>query len=389
MIKNISILGITGSIGNSALKIYDNFREDLNIVSMSTNTRVKPFLEILDRYKPEYGVIYDSVSMHDFFHEYETVYNGVRIYSGKEGLMKACSDRKNDIIINGISGVGGLPPSITVLENGINLALANKESMVCAGKFLNSLCKKNGCQLIPVDSEHSAVFQLLSSRKKEEIKSIYLTASGGPFLKVDKNKWGDITVDDALNHPTWKMGNKISIDSATMANKGLEVIEAHELFGFEFDSIKVVIHPQSLVHSMIECIDGELYAQIGPNDMSIPIQNAVFHPEMKYNSYNRFDFSKSIQLEFYPVDFKKFTMLEMAYECGKKGGLYPALYNFLNDHLVGLFLAEKISFIDIEHYMEKSIERISRKNEVDLSCFSIEVLDKMHSLVKKTTESIY
>jgi 1-deoxy-D-xylulose-5-phosphate reductoisomerase len=388
MKKNISILGITGSIGKSALNIYENFKDQLNIIAVSTNTSIKSFLDIIDKYKPAYGVVFDRNIMYSFFHEYETVYHGVKIYSGEQGLNMICSDKANDMILNGISGVGGLKPSISILENGIDLALANKESMVCAGKYLNSLSNEKKCRIIPVDSEHSAIFQLLNKYKKKDIADIYLTASGGPFLKLEKSKWDTITVEDALNHPTWKMGNKISIDSATMANKGLEVIEAHELFDFDFENIKVIIHPQSLVHSMIECNDGELYAQIGPNDMSIPIQNAIFYPEIKYNSYNRFDFSKNVVFEFFPVDFNKFKMLSLAYECGKRGGLYPAIYNFLNDYLVGLFLTRKIPFISIEILMEKSIEMIEKNNEINLSNFSIDSINSMNNLIKKTINGL-
>ena len=228
--KNISILGVTGSIGISTLKIYSNFKEQLNIIAVSTNKQIKPLLEIIDNNRIEYAVVFDEKAMIDFFGTKEKNYNGVKIYSGANGLEKICSDKNNDIIINGISGKAGLVPSFNILSNGINLALANKESMVCAGSILKKIAKKNNCSIIPVDSEHSAIFQLINKHGKDNLSNVILTASGGPFLKLDKSQWGNITIEDALNHPTWKMGNKITIDSATMANKGLEVIEAFELF---------------------------------------------------------------------------------------------------------------------------------------------------------------
>ena len=365
MIKNISILGATGSIGESTFKIYDNFHNDINIVAISAHKNIKALLKKIDKYKPKYAVITDTNEIKEYFGKYEAEYNGIKIYSGEDGLLRICSDKQCDIIINGICGKAGLIPSLTILKNGIDLALANKESIVCAGPILKDISKKNNSNIIPVDSEHSAIFHLLQNKKTENIKKIYLTASGGPFLKLNKKEWKKITIQDALKHPTWKMGNKITIDSATIANKGLEVIEAHYLFDLEYSKINVLIHPQSLIHSMVETIDSEIYAQLGPNDMSIPIQNAIFFPDLKVNNYNEFDFSKGISLMFYPIDINKYKMLKFAYQCGEKGGLYPVFFNFINESLVYLFLDNKISFLDIEKYMEKSIEIFDKYNEID------------------------
>jgi 1-deoxy-D-xylulose-5-phosphate reductoisomerase len=375
--KKISILGVTGWIGKSTLKILDFFSNDLELIAISTNKQIKSLLHIIDKYKPKYAVVVDSNIMYEYFHQYEINYNGTFIYSGNEGLKKICSDSENEIIINGISGIAGLIPSLLILEHGINLALANKESMVCAGPILNAMARKNSCHIIPVDSEHSAIFQLLNNNNRKNINNLYLTASGGPFLKLDKKEWNNITREEALNHPTWKMGHKITIDSATMANKGLEVIEAHQLFGFDYDNIKVLVHPQSLIHSMVECIDGEIYAQIGPNDMSIPIQNAIFYPEIKGNLYNRFDFTKMIKLEILPIDFEKFRMLELAYFCGKKGGLYPAFFNSTNDYLVEMFLNNKISFIDIINNTETAVEHFEKDKEVEKKEMNLENIKKV------------
>ncbi len=385
MKKNISILGVTGSIGESTLKICNFFSKEINIVAISAHNNIKSLLKIIDKYRPKYAVISNCDEVKEYFGKYETEYNGINIYSGEEGLSRLCSDKDCDIIINGICGKAGLIPSITILENGIDLALANKESIVCAGPILKEISKKNNSNIIPVDSEHSAIFHLLQNKKNEYIKNIYLTASGGPFLKLEKNKWSKITIQDALKHPTWKMGNKITIDSSTMANKGLEVIEAHYLFELEYSKINVLIHPQSLIHSMIETIDSEIYAQLGPNDMSIPIQNAIFFPELRKNLYNTFDFTKGISLEFHPIDMDKYKMLDFAYQCGRKGGLYPAFYNFVNEILVYKFLENKISFLDIEKYMEKAIDVFDGNDEIDKNNIT---LDNIKTVEKKADNII-
>ncbi len=376
--KSISILGATGSIGQSALKIIDNFKDDIILIATSTHSNIDALLKIIDKYRPLYAVVSDANVMKKHFFSYETIYNGTQVYSGVDGINRICSDKRNDIILNGISGKAGLNPSIEILKNGIDIAIANKESIVCAGPILKKLSLNNNCKIIPVDSEHSAIFNLLKNQETKNIENIILTASGGPFLKLDKSRWSSITVEDALKHPTWKMGNKITIDSATMSNKGLEVIEAKELFGFDLSKVKVVIHPQSMVHSMIETIDGEIYAQIGINDMSIPIMNALFYPQYKNNSFSKFDFSKPLSFDFMPIDFSKFKMLEFAYVCGNIGGLYQTLFNSANEYLVNQFLKEKISFLDIELYTEKIIDIFSKNNlnNNELTLESINIVDR-------------
>lgn len=386
--KNISILGVTGSIGYSSLKVIDNYSEEFNLIGISTHSNVKNLLKIIDKYNPEFAVISDSKKMFEYFGKYETLYNQTKIYSGEDGILKICSDKRNNIIVNAISGKAGLMPSYHILNNGINIAMANKESIVCAGPILKELANRNSCNIIPVDSEHSAIFHLFKNRETKDVEKIYLTASGGPFLRVNKRDWHKITLKDALNHPTWKMGNKITIDSATMANKGLEVIEAERLFEIDYNRIEVLIHPQSLIHSMIETIDGELYAQIGPNDMAIPIMNALFYPEIKYNSFNRFNFNKTINLELIPVDFKKFRMLEFAYYCGKKNGLYPTFYNCVNEIAVNLFLNEKIKFTHIETMMEKGIEKFEKDNSINKEILTIENIKIVEDLVENICKEL-
>jgi 1-deoxy-D-xylulose-5-phosphate reductoisomerase len=392
MKKNISILGATGSIGRSSLKILEAFPDRLKLIAISTNKNIPKLLELLDIHKPEYAVVSRAEDMKKHFGKYESDYKGIKIYSGDEGLSRICRDQSNNTIINGISGKAGLSSSIQILESSINLALANKESIVCAGPLLKELAKKNNTKILPVDSEHSALFQLLRHKKNDEIKCIYLTASGGPFFKLDKNKWHNITIEDALKHPTWKMGNKITIDSATMSNKGLEVIEAHFLFDMDYSRIKVLIHPQSLIHSMVETIDSNIYAQLGPSDMAIPIQNAVFYPELLSNLYKNLDLSKNLMLELYPVDMDKFKMLQFAYLCGEKGKLYPAFYNYVNEILTYLFLEGKITFLQIEEFMMRAIDLFDvdiESNALDLTISNIKIIDqKAEMLIKKIIKEL-
>lgn len=354
MSKRISILGVSGSIGDSSLNIVKNFKE-LSVIAVAVNRSIDKLLEIIDCYELEYAAVMDRELLIERFGSDVAEYKGVKIYSGLEGILRICEDRRNDIILNAIAGKAGLIPSLKVLESGIDLALANKESIVCAGELMKRTAEQQGAAIIPVDSEHSAISQLLEGKKREQIEKIHITASGGPFLKLPKAEWEGVTVADALKHPTWSMGRKISIDSSTMANKGLEVIEAHYLFGFDYDMINVLIHPQSLIHSMVETIDGEIMAHVGPKDMSLPIQCALFYPEMRRNSYNRLDLTKALTLELLPVDYEKFKMLDLAFFSGRKGGLYPAFYNSANEYLVSLFLAGKIGYLEIERVTERAL----------------------------------
>ncbi len=359
--KNIAILGATGSIGNAALRVIDSFKNKFYLVSISIHSNIDKMLNIIDQFSPEYAIVTDIAAYTTYYGHCESVkYKNTTIFSGEPALEKIYKDTKIEMVVNGISGKAGILPTYNLLLNKKNIALANKESLVCAGPILKKLAKQHNLDIIPVDSEHSAIFQLLN--KKKEVSNLVLTASGGPFLHFPKENWNTITVEQALAHPTWKMGNKISIDSATMANKGLEVIEANMLFDFDYDRIKVMIHPQSLIHSMIETIDGEIYAQIGPNDMAIPVQNALTYPKLEVNTYNRFDLTKSYNFELFPVDLAKFKMLDLAYFCGKSGKMLPPFYNYANEILVNLFLDKKISFQNIEETMEKCINIFLQDN---------------------------
>ena len=362
--KSITILGVTGSIGTSALKVLDNHCDRFHLRAVSANRQLDKLCEIVKKYRPDYAVCADGEYFFNQTGKTSIECDGVTIYSGNDAMEKLCNE-KVDSVLNAVAGKAGVALSFKVFGHCKELALANKESVVCAGDLLFNEAAKNGCKIIPVDSEHSAIFSLLKDKPSNLIRNIHITASGGPFLNTDKSTWNKITPADALKHPTWSMGQKISIDSATMANKGLEVIEAHYLFSMPYEKINVVVHPQSLIHSMVEMIDGEIYAQLGPKDMAIPIQNAFSYPDVIENNYSRLNFFNGLTLEFLPIDMQKFKMLDFAIQCGKKGGIYPAFFNNVNEYLVMQFLAGQISFLQIEKGMEKSLELLEKENVHD------------------------
>ncbi|MDC7236124.1 MAG: 1-deoxy-D-xylulose-5-phosphate reductoisomerase, partial [Spirochaetales bacterium] len=276
-------------------------------------------------------------------------------YTGPEGILELIKDSEADIVVNGIVGASGLMPSVQTLECGIDLALANKESMVLAGPLIKHLASVNNCRLLPVDSEHSAIFKLMEKRTPGTVSEIILTASGGPFRNRELSDFPSITKADALAHPTWDMGPKITIDSATLANKGLEVIEAQQLFDFDIDKIKVLIHPQSYVHSLIRTKDLALYAQISAPDMRLPIQDALFYPAMKEVPWTFLDLAGKV-LEFQEPDFRKFPMLKHAFDCAARRGAYSIAYNGANEIAVDAFLNDRISYSSIAEVTEHTLQ---------------------------------
>ena len=271
-----------------------------------------------------------------------------------------------DIVLNSLVGFSGLKPTIKAIESKKRIALANKETLVVAGEIITKLLRENNVELIPVDSEHNAIFQCLVGEKISDINRIILTASGGPFLYKNKAELENVTVEEALKHPNWKMGSKITIDSATLMNKGLEVIEAHWIFGLPVDKIKVVIHPQSVIHSMVEFIDGSIKAQLGVPDMKIPIQYALTYPERKHANYGQVDFVKLGQMTFLEPDLDKFECLKIAYEVAKLGGTYPTVLNAANEVAVEAFLNRKIKFTMIPEVIKKAIDAHKPKFNPDL-----------------------
>jgi 1-deoxy-D-xylulose-5-phosphate reductoisomerase len=343
--KRVLILGSTGSIGQNTLDIIRSHPEEFRLVGLQAHCNENRLLKDAVDY-PKSKLCLSGKKPID-----ESIK-----YHGSQGILDLIKDSNADIVVNGIVGASGLMPSVQTLQCGIDLALANKESMVLAGPLIKHLASVQQKRLLPVDSEHSAIFQLLENRKIHTISEIILTASGGPFRNRDINDFDSITKKDALAHPTWNMGPKITIDSATMANKGLEVIEAQQLFDFDIDRIKILIHPQSYVHSLIRTKDLALYAQISAPDMRLPIQDALFYPVMKEVPWTYLDLAGKT-LEFQEPDFNKFPMLKHAFECAALGKAYSIAYNAANEIAVDAFLNDKIKYKSIAEITEHTLQK--------------------------------
>jgi 1-deoxy-D-xylulose-5-phosphate reductoisomerase len=359
-VKNVVVLGSTGSIGRNALNVLSNFADKFNVFGLSSNTNIGLLKEQIERFKPKKVVIADEESFQGFIDSLRSLQereNKTEVFFGMDGLKKLCSDPEVDLVINALVGAVGLLPSFAAIESGKDLAIANKETLVMAGDLLTRNAKEKNVKILPIDSEHSAILQCLSSGKKNEVKRLILTASGGPFLKRKKKDWKNIKVKEALSHPTWEMGKKITVDSATLMNKGLEVIEAHWLFDMPADKIKVLIHPQSIVHSMVEFVDGSLIGQMSIPDMRIPIQYALFYPERLATNNQSLNLTQIKTLSFFEPDQKKFPGLEICYQALEMGGTAPAVLSASNEIAVKAFLEEKISFADICEIVKKTLKK--------------------------------
>ena len=342
MVKNIAILGSTGSIGTQALEVIDLLKDKFNIVALSAGDNIELIAEQIKKYKPRVVCVKSeeaSIILSKQFPE-------IKIVFGDDGLLEIADIKEIELILVAVSGKIGLTPTIKAIKNKKDIALANKETLVMAGELVMKLAKENNVKILPVDSEHSAIFQCLSERK--EVKKLVITSSGGPFRNSTKEEMKDANLDEALAHPRWKMGKKITVDSATLMNKGLEVIEAHHLFDIDYNDIKVVVHPQSYIHSAVEYVDGSIIAQIGIPSMHIPIQYALTYPERTEGiETESFDFVKAAKFEFYEPDLVKFPSLALAFDAGKKGGTYPVCMNAANEEAVFAFLNKEIKFLDI------------------------------------------
>jgi 1-deoxy-D-xylulose-5-phosphate reductoisomerase len=350
--KNVVVLGSTGSIGRSALSVLFDFADRFTIFGLSSNTNIGLLREQIKRFGPKKVVITDQESFHRFKEKTET-----EILFGLEGLKKLCSAPEVDLVINALVGSVGLLPSFEAIESGKNLAIANKETLVMAGDLLTQKAKERNVKILPIDSEHSAILQCLFTGRKDEVKRLILTASGGPFLKRKKEDLKNVKVAEALSHPTWEMGKKITVDSATLMNKGLEVIEAHWLFDMPGDKIAVLIHPQSIVHSMVEFVDGSLVAQMSIPDMRIPIQYALFYPERLPTNNKPLDLTQIKSLTFVEPDREKFPCLEICYQALQIGGTAPAVLNAANEVAVKAFLDGKLSFVEIHEVVKQTLNR--------------------------------
>ena len=352
--KNVVLLGATGSIGTSSVDVIQQHSDIFNLYAVAANSSVEKVAEIVRKYNVERVCMFNEAAAK----ELEGLL-GKKVLAGMEGLCELAADPKADIIINALMGAVGCLPTITAIEHGKHVALANKETMVMAGPVIwDKLAENPKSFITPIDSEHSAIFQCLEGGKREsEVEFLEITASGGPFREWPIEKFENITVADALNHPVWSMGKKITIDSASMMNKGLEVLEAHFLFHIPYDQIKVVVHPQSMVHSLVQFRDGSLMAQLGAPDMRIPIQVALTWPDRLKLETKRLDLPTLAKLTFFEPDFNKFRCLALAFDAGRRGGIVPAMMNAANEVLVDRFLKGNLKFTDIPKYVEMVMDK--------------------------------
>ena len=349
--KRIAVLGSTGSIGRQTLDVVSTHPERLKISALAARDNWKLLSDQIKQFNPKLV----AVAAKDSAHALKKSFPRLKVTHGDAGLLEAATFPDVHTVLVAIVGTAALKPTVAAIRAGKNIALASKEVLVAAGTLIMQEMLIHGTEVLPVDSEHSAIFQCLQGEVPQRVERLILTASGGPFLNIPAAKFAKLTVADALNHPTWKMGQKISIDSATLMNKGLEVIEAHFLFGIPYEKIEVIVHPQSIIHSMVEFVDGSVMAQMNLPDMRIPIQYALTHPERLPSPWIKVDFNKIKQLTFAPPDMKKFPCLSLAYAAGKTGGTLPAVLSAANEKAVELFLKEKIKFTDIPKLIEKAM----------------------------------
>ncbi len=351
--KKIAILGSTGSIGTQTLEIVRK-EPDLQVVAMAAGTNTELMERQVREFKPVLVAMWTQESARDL-----RVRLGdfpVRVTYGIDGLVEVAACEESDVLVTAIVGMIGIRPTIAAIEQGKTIALANKETLVTAGHIIMPLAAKKGVSILPVDSEHSAIFQSMHGENRERVNKILLTASGGPFRGKTREQLGSMTVEDALKHPNWSMGKKVTIDSASLVNKGLEVMEAKWLFDVELDRIQVVVHPQSIIHSAVEYVDGGIMAQLGVPDMKLPIQYALFYPDRRPMDTGRVDFFRLKQLTFEEPDTDTFRGLALAYAAARRGGSLPTVFNAANEKAVALFLQKKITFLQIPELIESSME---------------------------------
>lgn len=363
VMKKVFILGSTGSIGVNSLNVLDMLQDDFEVQVLTVNSNTELLQKQIKKFKPKVVVVKDRKSADKFKSD---VPSGIKLYTGEEGLIEAAANCEYDIFIGAMVGFAGLSPTIEAIKRGKRIALANKETLVVAGEYVTNLCRENQAEILPVDSEHSAIYQCLVGENLDEVEKIVLTASGGPFLNKDKSFFDVATIDQALDHPNWKMGNKITIDSATMMNKGLEVIEAKWLFGLPQEKIDVVIHPQSIIHSMVQFEDGSIKAQLGLPDMKLPIQYALTFPKRMKNHFARTDLAKIGSLTFITPDYKKFECLKLAFNALSTGGTAPCVLNAANEIAVDKFLNNEIKFSHIPKMIDNALNKFEGNGISDL-----------------------
>src|SRR3989344_28562 len=377
--KYLSILGSTGSIGTQTLEIVRQFPGEFKIVGLTANKNSELLLKQIKEFKPKAAAIMDKSKADDLLN-----FSSCQVYSGLEGLNKIASLDEADTVINSLVGSVGIEPTYSAIKNKKNIALANKETLVAAGSVIMEEAKKNNINLMPIDSEHSAIFQCLNGENLKDVNKITITCSGGPFRNYAKEQLENVRAQDALKHPTWSIGSKITIDSSTLMNKGFEVIEAHWFYGIDYEKIKVVIHPQSIVHSLVEFADKSVIAQLGIPDMKIPIQYALTYPKRFLSSNPQLDLIKIKTLDFKEPDFEMFPCLKYAYEAGNIGGTLPAVMNAANEAAVYAFLENKMRFLDIARLVKKKMDehRVIKNPELD------EILEVDKKVKKETKDEI-
>ncbi len=363
MKKQVVILGSTGSIGLNTLEVIRKFPEKFGITAITADTNINLLEKQAHEFHPEFLVVRNKNKAEELRSRLGKKF---KVLEGEEGLLEITRSAKYDILVSSLVGFAGLIPTIEGIKRGKRIALANKETLVAAGEIVTTMAIKYNAEIIPVDSEHSAIFQCLVGEDKNTVEKLIITASGGPFFKKSVDDLKNVTVEEALNHPNWDMGNKVTIDSATMMNKGLEVIEAHWLFDLEKEKLDVVVHPQSIVHSMVEFVDGSIKAQLSLPDMKLPIQYALTYPERLGSNFVNTNFPKLQTLSFYEPDLHKFKCLGLAFDVMEQGGLAPCILNAANEIAVEKFLNKEITFLQIPELIEKTLNKVPNTFEINL-----------------------
>ncbi len=364
--KNIVILGSTGSIGVNALDVVRHHSGDFQVVGLAANKNVRLILDQIKEFKPKAVAMSDTPSANELRSALKSWKKAPEVWNHSDGVERLASMKESSFVLCGMVGARGLAPLVAALKGGKTIGLANKEALIVAGETILALSKKYKAPVIPVDSEHSAIYQCLRGHEGVEVERIILTASGGPFYRCEKDL-DTITVEEALNHPTWKMGNKITVDSATLMNKGLEAIEAHFLFGVPMEKIAIVIHPQSIVHSLVEFADGAMLAQLSHPDMRLPIQYALTHPQRVKTKIRRLELSDVGTLNFAAPDFSRFPCLKLAIDAGKRGGTAPTALSSANEVAVRAFIDKQISFLTIPKVVAAVLKKHNVRNKPSLT----------------------
>ena len=391
--KKITVLGSTGSIGTQTLDIARQYPDQFQVVGLAAGNNIEMLLEQIQRFRPEIVAICNKNQYSLLKEAVASLDDAPIVLAGEEGVVEVARFGDAESVVTGIVGCAGLLPTIAAIEAGKDIALANKETLIAGGPVVLPLVEKHKVKLLPADSEHSAIFQCLQGVPHGSLRRIILTASGGAFRDYPVEKLDSVTVQDALKHPNWSMGKKITIDSATLMNKGLEVIEAHFLFGIDYDNIDIVIHPQSIIHSLIELQDTSVLAQLGWPDMRLPLLYALSWPERIYTDWETLDLVKAGSLTFREPDHKKYPCMQLAYGAGRAGGAMPAVLNAANEQAVALFLEEKIRFLDIPRTIEIVCDRFTAHNTITPTLEDIIEADRwarqeVLALTEKMSEAI-